>query len=859
MPASVLRPATRALLPVLFFAIAALILTWPLPRHLSTHAAGVGYGDTYMMLRQAWEAHQRLAEGHNPLHQALIAYPDGITSRLMWSTPLRWLPIALLMAVFPPLTAFNLWLLVTLALNGLAAYALGLALTGGQRAAALLGGLVFMAFPNMQGHLSVGHMDVLAMFGLPLFALCWWRVMWQGAGWRSVIAGGACFALAALGLTSQIIYNLLPIVLFSGLYLLIAQRARLAPRGARWHAWPLTRGAAMVALGGAILLVFFAPLLTAAGRAEIAQIAETGRITFSADLLAFVSPSPFGPLADLGLVPDYARDVLGTNSAEGAAYVGLSAGLLALLGILRCRAARPWLAIALGAALFSLGPLLKWRDAPVTLRVEQVSSHIALPWAALQDLPVLSETRTPGRFNGATALAWGALVSLGASVALAGRRRAVQAGAVIVFGGAILLEYQLFWPFPTGSADQGPYFAQLAQMDEVDAVLNVPVQHPTAQMQAMFQQTIHAKAMIGGQLYRRSPQDPALLALLDWAALGGPGADLFPIGDDAARDLIAASGADRVILHTRFVPDPVAAAERLQQLFGTPEFTDRWHVVFRVPSLAAPAADPVPVIAPGAAGWSDPVALEAFIGRFLAEAGEWSLYAPHPFTGDLLIPVRTYAIARQIAVYLDEQLVGAFWAGTAPVRLPLRLTSGTHVLRFEAPGGCTPYPFTLTCLMGDCAPLDPPVCLSVALGAPVWEPPALPIASLDVQLDHGLRLSACGAVVDREAGTLRVRLYWQAPGPLPDSYALFVHLADLQSAAPYAQYADFPAIPTDAWDSGAAWVSDVSIPLPEGLTAGDYALNTGWFVPGRGTRLAVQGPGRWSADGIVFLQTITLP
>ncbi|RPI99104.1 MAG: hypothetical protein EHM39_07095, partial [Chloroflexi bacterium] len=333
------RAVIWVVVPVVVYAVVALIITWPLIRHLGDRIAGASYGDSYMMLRQAWAARESVLDGRNPLHQDLLAYPDGFTSRLMWSTPLRWVPVMLLSFVVPPLAAFNLWIMITVILNGWAGYALGMELSGRSVAAALLGGLVFTTFTNMQGHLAVGHVDVLAMYGLPLFGLCAWRVLRREAGWSTVGWGGVTLALASLGLTSQIIYNVMPVALFLGLYHLLAGRDWLIRRE-----WPLLdqpwlKFVAMLALGGVLLLIFFGPLLTDTGRAEIENLHETGRVTFSADLLAFASPSIFGPLEAWGLVPDYARDVLGTNSTEGAAYLGIAALVLVVIALLARREA----------------------------------------------------------------------------------------------------------------------------------------------------------------------------------------------------------------------------------------------------------------------------------------------------------------------------------------------------------------------------------------------------------------------------------------------------------------------------------------------------------------------------------------
>ncbi len=847
-------------LPVIAYTLAALVMTWPLPAHLNSDAAGVGHGDTYMMIRGAWAAREALLDGRNPLDQTLLAYPHGITSRLMWSTPLRWVPVMLLSFVVSPLMAFNLWLIATLVLNGLAAYWLGMELSGRLAPAALLGGLVFTAFPTMQGHLSVGHIDVLAMYGLPLFALCLWRVLTGAGTWRTAAWGGVWLALASLGLTSQVIYNVMPVALFLGLYFLLARRGDLIRRGAAWRDQPWIKALALGAFGGAILLIFFGPLLTSAGQAEIGGLREAGRVRFSADLLAFVSPSPFGPFDDLGLVPSYARDVLATNATEGAAYLGIVALVLAVTGVAARREARPWLVVALGAMLLSLGPLLKWRDDPVVLRIEAAHSYVTLPWAAFEDLPVLDMTRTPGRFNGATALAWGALVSIGAGVLLRRvRRRDSRFALAAILGVIILFEYQLFWPYETGSAAQPDYFRQLARQDDVRAVLNVPVLNSVSQMLGMAEQMVHGKPMIAGQLYRHSPQDPAVLNVLNSAAWNDPALTLTAWRDEDARYVLSVAGADRLIFHKQLVPDPGQIENRLRVVLGAPEYDDALIAVFVVPRVdRAPPGFQMPVVR-NVDGWRGPVDVPygaGFEAFFLGEAGDWHLFTAAPDYGELVFEVGTYGMPRRVGVWLDDHLITARVIDQGTVRLPLWLDAGFHTLRFEALGGCDVYPFTLTCLAGDCAPADPPACLSVAFGRPIWQASDRAPHAIDAPFDHGLRLRAYDVRLLPD-GQIDLRLFWQADHALPGSYALFVHVADPATSQPQAQADVYPLILTDEWPSGARWVSEVQIDGRD-LPPGDYALNVGWFDPVTGARLGVRADRPWADAGILHLETLTL-
>lgn len=844
------------ILPLLMYTVAALIVTWPLARHLDIRAAGAGYGDSYEVTRHIWWAREALLDGHNPFNQRALVYPDGFMSWVQWSHPLQYLPGALLALVVSPLAAFNMVLIGTLVLNGMAAYWLGRALTRGATLAALLGGLVFLAFPTVQGHLSVGHLGIVSLYPLPLFALCLWRVVREDAGWRTVAWGALWFTLAALAYVSQLVYVLLPLIVWFAVGEALTGSQRIWQREVPLTHQPWARAAVMVALGGVLLIPFYAPLLTGAGHREMRDVHEPGRITYSADLLAVVSPSPFGPLDDLGLVPDYARDVLGTNSAEGSAYLGVVAVMLALVA-LRVRAMRVWLWVALGAWLLSLGPLLKWRDTPLTLRIEDIETHIALPWAAFQHLPLLDATRAPGRFNLLTALAISALFSVGAAHVLARLRRdGIRITVAVLLALIVLVEYQLFAPFATDDAAQPAYFRELAEVDGVRAVYNVPATHNLAAKYALYQQTLHHKPLIAGHALRRTIQDPALLAVLDRALLGGAHDVLPPISAGTVPALLAEAGADRVILHKQFVRDAGAAVARLREMLGDPEFEDARHAAFVVPPTVR-SADHDLLFAASEDGWNAPLDLGAFTGAFLADRGEWHFTTPRDLYGELVIPAQGYAVPRQIAVHLDGNLIAGVWAAEGAVRVPVWTAPGYHTLAFEAVNGCTAYPFTVTCLAGrDCAALDPPLCVSAAFGAPTWEPFASAPALLDVPLDHGVRLRAFDVQRLDDPRAVRVHLFWDAKDALPESYALFVHVADPDSATPFAQATAYPALLTTDWDGGAQWVSDVVIPLDAGIPAGEYAINAGWFDPLSGKRLGVRGSRPWADAGIVALTTI---
>jgi len=184
------------------YSAAALLITWPLITQISTYALGAGYGDQFENIRLSWWTHYALQHGFSPFYQTLLGYPDGFFSATQWTEPLTYWPAALLSFVVTPVAAYNLCVLISLVLSGLAAFYLcwsiakrepmdfGAAQFGG----ALLGGLIYMAYPAVQGHISGGHIGILTLYALPIYALCLWRIMNVEARRRTILIGAAVSA-----------------------------------------------------------------------------------------------------------------------------------------------------------------------------------------------------------------------------------------------------------------------------------------------------------------------------------------------------------------------------------------------------------------------------------------------------------------------------------------------------------------------------------------------------------------------------------------------------------------------------------------------------------------------------------------
>lgn len=564
--ATQLRP--RWLPVYLFYLLAAILITWPLVTQLDTHLAGFESTDSTERAHHVWWLVHALRTGQTLFWLPNLGWPEGMLGVSLLAWPLQIIPTALPALVLPLLVADNLMFLLQMALPGLGMYALGLRLGGGSRAAALVGGLVFMAAPSLQAHFGAGHNGhhALAFAPLLVLALCRLRETTGGLQRRWFLAATLCFLLIAGGNSLHTVYVTLPLVT------LIALR-RLWQRDRRGLAQVLRVCLAGVLLQLLLVLpvvdtVFGNPVYAAAG----------GDLRYSLDLLAIVAPSPSHPLyAALG----YNQLVLDKSIQEVSAWVGLVAGALAALALLRGRG-RFWLALALLTWLLALGPLLKVLGEPLVLQLEGHASYLPLPWAFLRELPLLGIARTPGRFAYGLALAVACLATQGAALLLAQPRfRRRQALLLPLLLAAILFDYQWFWPFPTKEAAIPPQIAELRGRDDLRAVLNVPSRHVDASKDGLWLQTAHQLPLVDGMITRRTPVNPARLELLE--------ATLDPA-------LLRLAEADLVIIHLCCAPT------RQQQLaatkLGPPLYQDERYVVYETPVTEA---EPVLQLSPGPA------------------------------------------------------------------------------------------------------------------------------------------------------------------------------------------------------------------------------------------------------------------
>jgi hypothetical protein len=324
----------------------------------------------------------------------------------------------------------------------------------------------------------------------------------------------------------------------------------------------------------------------------------------------------------------------------------------------------------------------------VTVSADGYTTTVSLPWALLQNLPVLNIARTPVRFNFTVGLAVAVLAGYGTAVVggwLA--RRASPGVARVALSGLallLLLDFQWFVPVPTIPAEIPAAVRDLGEEASLRAVFDVPWQHLLTDKDALYLQTGHGLPLVGGHITRRTPLDPAKGDLLQET--------LDPY-------LLDAAGVDVIILHRQWDADPEARAAGLTAAFGPPLYDDARIAVWRAPHRenAAPAFLTVDRL-------SGMVTDEGFLYFFAPEAGEAEL--------TLTLSSRS---PRALTLSLDgEPLDAPFtrapFSGEAAFTIPLSFEAGFHTLALALDPPCA-------------APVDPALaCAAVTVSAVALEP-----------------------------------------------------------------------------------------------------------------------------------------
>ena len=554
------RLETRHWLPILVYLLVALYITSPVIGSFSTRFLGGETGDVYKMARHIWWYKTALQNGDDIFQQSLLGHPAGYAATQLWANPLQFFPMWLFALAMPLAAAYNLGLILTLLLNGLSMLLLARRWLSTQHDfPAMLAGLVFMIFPTMQGHLFAGHAGLLVQWPVPLLIIFLFNYADSG-GSRRLVGAIMFFLLAALGHTLQILYMLAPL---TTLFLL-----------ARLHRRDYLGAARLVAValaGCLVLLLYLSPVLVESLQRS-PSTASASHVRQSIDFLGVVTPVSANPFwrqfaTNASVVP-------AAGLGEGASYIGILAGFLALLGLASRREARWWLFVAFVAWVLALGPVLKIQDQPIVANIAGYEAVVPLPYAVLMNMPVLELARSPGRFMFLFVAMFALLVGFGAATFWSSRfvrrrHRYAQMALAVVMALLLIEDYRHFAEFPTVPAEIPQEIVLLSERRDIRAIYNAPYDNSLAAKEAMYLQTAHGRSLIASHNDRAATADTARLELL---------ASFRP-------SLLTNADADVVIFNKAHAirSAQLGLLQRARQWLGEPFYEDQRYALFDTP------------------------------------------------------------------------------------------------------------------------------------------------------------------------------------------------------------------------------------------------------------------------------------
>lgn len=489
--------------PPLAYLLLTLILTWPLALHLSDGIVHFVASDHYQNLWNIWWFRTALFEQHhNPFYTDVLFYPYRASQHplelyfhtLQPAFMLLASPLSYLIGI---VSSYNLLVLLSFVISGWGMYFLARYFTQ-NTAAAFVAGALFDFCAYHFNILSVGQTNLLPTGTIPLFILFLHKSVapLQPSTEKSHSWLYPSLAIIVLTVASYIdwYYPLYMLMYMGGLLLVVLVRQ---PR--QWRSTFIRFGA--IGLGW---LVLAGPLLFLTLRAT-----SDPDIKFKANLEFEVIHSAalfslFTPLKDMRIAP----------GAWQQAFFGYTTSVLAIIGLWLGRKQRSWwlwwLGLVVVFSILSLGPYLRLSQTDNTTTA--VTQGLPLPYLWLQNLPLISFSRSPNRFQVIVEMALSMLAAFGLSGLLdvienwsrfgqkirSSLKLALPLLVLAIFG----LEMQTL-PWPLEKMDRPPIFEQIAQEPGNFAVMELPITgHGVEDARRMYYQTIHHRPIAGGYIAR---------------------------------------------------------------------------------------------------------------------------------------------------------------------------------------------------------------------------------------------------------------------------------------------------------------------------------------------------------------------
>ncbi len=846
----------------------ACLATYPVVTNIGNTLIGSPEGDSYEMVWLIWWLKKTL---FNPSLMVstipLLFHPDGLILSLL-NTQIGAHLLALPFAVaYGPVAAYNIAMIISLALSGVTAYFLGLYLTG-SRLASLVCGLVWAFFPNKMGHALSGHLYQVAVFWLPLYVLYLLRALNRPTLRSGVVVGVFAILVASVHMV-HLAYFLLPVTI-----LMVASDWK-KNRSKYWSRNRLVVFGISLAVFSVFVYVAYFPVLKQVTSGEMEYMPVTGLVGFSVDLLSFFLPAPNNPIA---IAFPNLRDLSGAVNVtfnESIAYLGIVPIMLALLAVYNnYRHLVRWLVLGATTMVLSLGPLLKVGGRVIETQIDNITSPIILPYALLANLPFFEWSRTPARLHATTHLVLAILVAYGAAILIDKFKvKWHKLTITLLLIAVIFLEYLVVFPFPLTGTESRKVHA--AVKTESGAILPLPVTNSSA-TEALFGQTINEQPIIGGRLFRDMPKHNMIQRFLQEIVFetGVTKGDIIRLPTNTERrDVLRHYDANWITYHNLDGSVGLQRPEGLDALLGPPIAIDDKIALFtRVDDFDTSSR--LDMVYTLGSNWHPVENWNNTPTRWFYGNGEIFVYSAldrQAMLNMTLIPeLELHVVAVKVNGELVVEISAGDWLEFQTPTFPL--VAGLNLVELVDVTGPRAYVGDLRCAGGTTlsgAFVVKTECDSgvsdtrmISLGVQDLEiVSAHPLVPKQGQFAKNISLLNSYWQTELNAGSpLRLTLYWSADEKMRTSWTNFVHVRgpDNQLVSGIDQQPMVGGFPTDKWSPGQVVAYTIVVPIPEDAITGKYTIDVGWYQWPSLERMAVESEMLSSQNNLLTLGEFTI-
>ncbi|MEM7797896.1 MAG: hypothetical protein AAF633_01785 [Chloroflexota bacterium] len=822
-----------------FFFLPAILLTWPLAATLNTHLPEGT--DSLVHYWNAWWVGEALSSGESPYFTDMLFAPQGIS--LVYHN-FAWIHIALGLVVgllLPPIAAYNVVLLINLAVCGICSSALIRRLLN-RWDAALIGGLIYMAWPYRLT--QPDHPNLHSSWPIPLFFITLIR-LFEKRRWQDGVWCGLAFALIGYMRWQMLI----PATFMGAVYAIfyLVQEGRLVG----WRT--VRRQLVLLGAGAGIAILCLAPaigLLVRESASNPAQLVPAGEaVSMQTDLLAYVTPAPWHSVwgaFSTGLYENFYPNR--GSRAVYSPFIGYSVLVLIAVGIFfsdqRDRFA--WMAMGLLLISFALGPILlingrQFPSFPTVYRLFDLS-------------PILRLLREPDRFNMFLGLPTAVLAAYGVATAilkLSNRfnqntpksedRSRTLSPVSIPIALLVLLEYTLI-PLPLQPLELPSFYSELA--DGSGAILDIPLD-PFSSKPYMLAQAVHGRPIAQGHASRYPngsfaflENDPDLAEILAF--------DGQPPQQEAIGQMIGRwqnEGFDFLVLHKSEIPSNYLDRWRGMLPF-TPRFENDQLLVYLldltqidISQRPAPMAGLIPAHQAQSATCLNEAGVLGVDVTWVVDPSAPSQAEPKDLKALLSLSNGDVIWTSELMPLTDLDEAGRIFSGSYETDLPADLPLET-------------YEFAILLDRDD--QFDLSDVEGHSLEKVVIQTQGCDYDIPDKYLPINARLGDTARLIGYETSVngaqLELDLLWRPEQRTGVDYTVFVHFFDLETGLPLAQYDAMPrswTYPTSRWGLDEQIDEQIVLDLGQ-IPPGKYGLGVGLYNAATGERLPIVA---YSPDG----------